>query len=128
MTAPAPYVYYGKVLSVYDGDTFTIDLDLGIHVHLTPISCRFAGIDTPEIKSKTASEKEAATKARDWLRGKIQDKVVLVHSLSSPDKYGRLQVRIWCEETAGKTCINDQLISAGLARAYDGGTKSDWET
>lgn len=126
MPLPTPYVYVAKVISVYDGDTITVDLDLGVYVHKTPISCRLAGIDTPEIRTKIAAEKEAAYAARDWLREKIEGRSILLHSLEEPDKYGRLLARIWCEETCGEECINDLLIAEGHALSYDGGTKPDW--
>jgi len=126
MTLPTPYVYRATVIKVYDGDTITVDLDMGVYVHKTPVSCRLAGIDTPEIRTRIASEKEAAYAARDWLQEAILGRTVLVQSLAKPDKYGRLLVRVWCEETCGEQCINDLLIEKGHALPYDGGTKPDW--
>jgi micrococcal nuclease len=123
---PIPYIYLATVLSVYDGDTIRVDLDMGVYVHKTPISCRLAGIDTPEVRTKIAAEKEAGYRARDWLREMILGKTILLHSMAKPDKYGRLLCRIWCEETAGEKCINDMLIELGHALPYDGGTKPDW--
>lgn len=121
-TKPAAYVYQAHVVSVYDGDTVTAVLDLGMSL-TRKVSCRLAGIDTPEIRTKVAGEKEAAYSARDRVRELILDKWVTVQSIAKPDKYGRLLVRIWTEDGQ---CINDLLISEGHAIAYDGGTKISW--
>lgn len=122
ITKPPAYVYRAHVLSVYDGDTITVMLDLGMSI-TRKASCRLVGIDTPEIRTKVAGEKEAAYKARDRVRELILDKQVTIQSMSKPDKYGRLLVRIWTEDGQ---CINDLLISEGHAIVYDGGKKISW--
>lgn len=118
-TVPAPYVYRAEVLSVYDGDTITVALDLGLSIKVRA-KCRLLGIDTPEIRTKSAAEKKAAYTARDRVRGMILGETVLLHSVAKPDKYGRLLVRVWTPEG---DCVNQVLLDEGLAREYDGGTK-----
>lgn len=120
---PAPFVYRAKVDSVYDGDTLTATLDLGMSI-FRKCSCRLAGIDTPEINSRTASEKQAALLARDKVREFTLGKQVVLESVEKPDKYGRLLVRVW---TLEGVCVNDALLSENLARPYDGGAKTSWE-
>ena len=123
MTAqPAAYVYRAHVLSVYDGDTITVMLDLGMSI-TRKASCRLVGVDTPEIRTKVAGEKEAAYRARDRVRELILDKWVTIQSTSKPDKYGRLLVKVWTENGH---CVNDLLIEEDLAIAYDGGKKISW--
>jgi micrococcal nuclease len=107
------------VLSVYDGDTITVALDLGLSIKVRA-KCRLLGIDTPEIRTKSAAEKKAAYTARDRVRGMILGETVLLHSVAKPDKYGRLLVKVW---TQGGDCVNQVLLDEGLAREYDGGTK-----
>ncbi len=121
-TVPTPYVYQAEVISVYDGDTVTVMLDLGMSI-TRKASCRLVGIDTPEIRTKVAGEKEAAYKARDRVRGLVLGKMVTLQSISKPDKYGRLLVRIW---SGDGQCVNDLLLSEGHAIAYDGGKKLSW--
>ena len=120
---PAPFVYRAKVDSVYDGDTLTATLDLGMSI-FRKCSCRLAGIDTPEIRSRTASEKQAALIARDKVREFTLGKQVVLESVEKPDKYGRLLVRVW---TLEGVCVNDALLSENLARPYNGGAKTSWE-
>jgi micrococcal nuclease len=121
-TKPPAYVYRAHVLSVYDGDTITVMLDLGMSI-TRKASCRLVGIDTPEIRTKVAGEKEAAYKARDRVRELVLDKQVTIQSMSKPDKYGRLLVKVWTEDGH---CVNDLLIEEHHAIAYDGGKKISW--
>jgi micrococcal nuclease len=120
---PAPFVYRAKVESVYDGDTLTATLDLGMSI-TRKCSCRLAGIDTPEVNSRVAAEKQAALLARSRLQELTLNKQVILESIEKPDKYGRLLVRIW---TLDGVCVNDALLSENLARPYDGGAKTSWE-
>ena len=116
-----PYAYFSYIVSVYDGDSVTAILDMGMGVQ-KKAKCRLYGIDTPEMRGKTVREKTAAKVARDRVRELINEKTVLIQSMTKPDKYGRLLVKIW----VGDVYLNDLLIEEGLARAYDGGKKQPW--
>ncbi len=120
---PSSYVYKAVVESVYDGDTLTASLDLGLSIRVRA-KCRLMGIDTPEMKSKVAGESKAAKSAKEKVESLVLGKLVTVQSFEKPDKYGRLLVKIWDEEGV---CVNDVLIEGGFAQAYDGGTKTSWE-
>ena len=119
---PSPYVYRAEVTSIYDGDTLNAILDLGMSLKME-VACRLHGLDTPEIHGKSASEKEAAVRARDRLRELLLGKLVLIHSVAKPDKYGRLLCEVWTDDIH----INQLLLDEGHARPYSGGTKSSWE-
>ena len=119
---PSPSVYRAEVLSVYDGDTITVMLDLGMGI-TRKAKCRLLGVDTPEIRTKSAAEKKAGYTARDRVRELILGKTVRLHSVAKPDKYGRLLVKVWVHDGS---CVNDLLIDEGLARQYDGGTRVGW--
>lgn len=115
---PTPYVYHGIVLSNYDGDTLIANLDLGMGVTMRA-SCRLLGLDTPEIKGKTAKEKTAAVAAKQRLAALLSSGPLLFHSTAKPDKYGRLLVKVWI----GAICVNDAMLAEGHAVPYDGGEK-----
>jgi micrococcal nuclease len=121
MANATPYAYNAYVVSVYDGDTITVILDMGMGVQ-KKAKCRMYGIDTPEIRGKSAREKTAAKVARDRLRELVNEKTVLVQSLTKPDKYGRLLVEVWIDDIY----INGLMVEEGLARPYDGGKKAAW--
>ena len=122
MSVPTPYVSRAEVLSVYDGDTITVMIDLGLSIRVQA-KCRLLGIDTPEIRTKNAAEKKMGYEARDRLREMIDGQWVVLHSVAKPDKYGRLLVKVWAND---ETCVNDALIEEGLARVYDGGARTSW--
>jgi len=44
------YYYRARVTKVYDGDTITVDIDLGFHVGLKSEKIRLYRIDTPEVR------------------------------------------------------------------------------
>jgi micrococcal nuclease len=69
---------------VYDGDTFTFEIDLGFDIKVTS-KLRLYGIDTPEMRG---SDKELGKIVRDYVRDEILDKdvEVVVHKKG---KFGR---------------------------------------
>ena len=109
------------VIKVYDGDTITISAQVaGNPCYRTYYrwSVRLRGIDTPEIKSKTQDEKEAAIVARDALSNKILNKKILLKDVKY-DKYGRLLADVYLD----KLCLNQWMLDNKYGVAYDGGTK-----
>lgn len=108
------YKYNGKVISVYDGDTCNIIVDLGFKVSME-IKCRLYGIDTPEIRTDNEKERELALKARDYLRQLVLNKDVFICS-KGKDKYGRYLIDIYLDELY----VNGMLVSKGFARFYYG--------
>ncbi len=119
---PSPYIYNATLLSVYDGDTINLSLDLGMGISYSA-KCRLEGIDTPELRSKDASEREAAKFSKETLQNLLGGGKLVVKSMDKPDKYGRLLVRVWNE--AGE-CINELMKDSGGAVRYDGGRKISW--
>ena len=107
----------GKVVKVYDGDTITIAVIIGDKPY--KFSTRLNGIDTPEIRGKTVSEKAKALEARNFLKGKIFGEMVQLRNVDY-DKYGRLLADVFHKERN----ISQMMIDNGYAVAYDGGKKS----
>ena len=108
-----PPITSGKVVKVYDGDTFTLA------AKLPNTSGPLNGIDTPEIKGKTATEKELAKRARDALNSIIMNKIVVLKNVTT-EKYGRLLADVYVDDTF---CVNEYMITNKFAVKYDGGTK-----
>ena len=109
---------------MYDGDTFYSDtLDVGWGASLNKPKFRIMGIDTPEKgwRAKTDRERELSLQAKKFLEDLIfKSDDVLVYSEDGRGKYGRWLVNVVCDGVDAGTA----LIEAGLARPYDGGTKS----
>jgi len=119
-----PYYYYAKVLSVYDGDTMTLQVDLGFNMSFKT-SCRLMGIDTAEMKTKDESIKKLATASRDFVRSVALDKTILIKTYKD-DKYGRILVDAWTlndKWQPSEKTISQMMIDQGFAKAYGGGKK-----
>jgi endonuclease YncB( thermonuclease family) len=100
--------YPAVVTHIHDGDTCTLDIDLGFGVHQETLSCRFYGINAPELA--TVAGKDALAFLLTIL--KIGDAVMVVsHGF---DKYGG---RFDGEMTkpGDATTINAQMLAAGKA-------------
>lgn len=132
-----------KVLSCYDGDTFTIAVMLANNPYR--FTCRLMGCDTPEIKvssSKSkeereqqkqkalAAKKELLTYITDCNLNEIKtikeiDSIIKTNTkiiqldIFGFDKYGRLLANY----NIGEEMLSDHMIKGGFAYAYTGGKK-----
>ena len=110
-----------KVVKVYDGDTVTVAFHLNRVLYKTQI--RLSGIDAPEIKGKSETEKAKARLARDALSAKIFNQVVELKNTRNESKWGRLLAEIWFENKN----ISDWMIEEGHCVPYQGEKKTfDW--
>lgn len=109
------YHYRAQVVSVYDGDTCTMDIDLGLDSWRHGEKIRLARINAPELRG---DERPAGIKARDFLREKIDGRQIWISTLKDKKgKYGRYIADIWLEEAGGGFInINDALVDAGHAK------------
>ena len=108
------YEYRAYVRRVYDGDTITVDIDLGFGIIVKEQKIRLLGINAPEGRGK---QKSAGIKSRDALRERIANKwIKLKTKKDKKGKYGRWIGEIWLEDTN----INQWLLSEGLAEEIPG--------
>ena len=115
-------VTVSRVVSVYDADTFRVDIDDWPAVIGKNMSIRVLGVDAPEIRGKCAGEKERAIVARDFVRGLLAgaDHIQL-HNLKR-GKYFRLLARV----SVDGQDLGELLISQGYAREYGGRRRGGW--
>ena len=107
-----PYCYKATCVSVYDGDTVTLDISLGFNITMHKQKVRLLGINTPEVRGE---ERELGLISRDRLRELIDGKdVVIVTHKDKGGKYGRLLATIYLDGVN----INQQLVDEGFAKAY----------
>jgi micrococcal nuclease len=122
LTPPLQFYAVSRVIDVYDGDTATLELELGLDVRVVK-TVRLFGIDTPEVRP--LKSRAAGYAARDWLRVQMEGcpdlRVITGTEKSRPQigKYGRLLVRVACE---GRD-LNQEMIERGFAKPYYGGAK-----
>lgn len=112
--------YNAIVVKVYDGDTITVDIDLGFDVWLFNRSVRLYGIDTPEIRGE---ERPQGLISRDFVLTRIPvgSQVIIETYRDSSDKYGRYLATVWYKDPANPETmknLNQELLDAGLAEAY----------
>lgn len=120
MTTDPLYTYDAVVTAVYDGDTVTATIDLGFHLCAKGVKLRLHGVDTEELRGGSATTKEAGRRARDYVRGRILDQTVRVHTLGRC-KYGRYLAVVWTLDGDGNPhaeSLNDQLVRLGMAKPY----------
>ena len=105
------YQYPALVVSVYDGDTITVNIDLGFGVELKKQKIRLYGINTPEVRG---SSRDLGIISRDYVREKILNKNIMLQSIKDKKgKYGRwLGIVLMGEENVN---LNKELISKNLA-------------
>jgi micrococcal nuclease len=108
------YFYRAEVVSVYDGDTCRVNIDMGFNTELKNEKIRLSGINAPELKG---SEREAGLKSRDFLRGLILGKQIYLETEKDrKGKYGRYLGTIWLKNDAGVyENINEKLVENGFA-------------
>jgi len=104
------YTYNAIITAVYDGDTVTADVDLGMKVWVKGAKLRLAAINAPELRKPTL---EAGRASRDYLRGLVEGQKVLIESIGR-GKYGRWIV--WIK--IGDLNVNDELVKEGHAVKY----------
>ena len=112
---PALFHYRAHVTSVYDGDTCTVDIDLGLGVWVRGEKLRLHRINAPELRGRSSKRGHAA---RDYLKSLIDGKDVLLQTIKDRrEKYGRYLAEIWLEQKdAPPLNVNDALVAAGHAR------------
>lgn len=112
---PTLYRYRAIIRQVYDGDTVTADLDLGLHTWVHGEKLRLARIDAPEVRGLQRAQGLAA---RDFLRRQIDGAEVVVQTIKdTKEKYGRYLAEIWLtDEDGGAANINDLMVATGHAR------------
>ena len=117
-----------KIDRVLDGDTIDVTIDLGFELYKKE-RVRIAGVDTPEKRTRNLEEKALGLDATDWLKDKLEGAisgddalVIRTELVGGTGKYGRLVG--WCYIGDSTVSLNEQMIEAGYAHAYDGGSKN----
>lgn len=107
------YQYKAFVTSVYDGDTCTVDIDLGLHIWARSEKIRLLRINAPEIRGKG---RKKGLRSRDFLRELIMDKEIIIGTFKDKKgKYGRYLGEIWLPLEGEILNVNDLLVEEGYA-------------
>jgi len=110
------------VTSILDGDTFKVKAEIWPDITVET-SIRINGIDTPEKgwRGKCKEEKKLGARATKWAKENLPEKVLICNI-----KNGKYAGRVVADVFINEDKYADLIIAEGLAKPYDGGTKSDW--
>jgi len=111
-----------KVNSVYDGDTFRVDIDALPPIIGKNIRIRVNGVDTPEIRGKCQYEKDLAVKARDFVQDKLTNAKHINLINVQRGKYFRIVAHVLIDDIS----LSQLLLDNQLAYEYTGGKKNSW--
>lgn len=110
------YYYRAKVVHIYDGDTMTVDVDLGLMTWHKDVKLRLEGIDTPELRGDERPEGLAVRdKIREWLP--VGTEITIQTFKDEKGKFGRWLARIWLDE--GGESLNAKILKENMARPYN---------
>ena len=101
------YLYKAHVISVYDGDTITVNIDLGFNLEIKNQKIRLWGIDTPEIRGEERAE---GLLVKQYVSDEILYKEIILQTIK--DKTGKY----------GRWIIDIPVVNSALAEIwpYDG--------
>jgi len=112
-----------RVIKVYDGDTFKVDIDGYPEIIGKNISIRVANIDTAELRSKNQSIKKIALDAKTFTKNFLENGSEIILKNIRRGKYFRIVADVLVD---GKS-LSIELIKKGLALPYNGRKKPKWE-
>jgi len=107
-----------RVVSVYDADTFRVNIEAWPAVVGMSVPIRVNEVDAPEIRGKCAKEKVAAQKARLFTVNFLKSGNIELHNIKR-GKYFRLAADV----VVNGRLLSRELIKSGNARYYDGKSK-----
>ena len=121
------YTYKIKVDRIIDCDTIDAYIDLGFDVSVKK-RIRFAGINTPESRTRDLEEKARGLAAKDRLKAILEGAKTIQLNSHGVGKYGRCLGELHVDFLDGKDCltlvnVNELLIKEGHAVEYDGGKR-----
>lgn len=118
LPGPIPAV----VTEVIDGDTVGVRARIWLG-QVVQIRVRLLDIDTPELRGKCSTERSLAVQARNQVIRQALGQQVLLWDVAYGKYAGRVTARITLPDAGD---LGLALVSAGLARAYDGGARASW--
>lgn len=114
------FVYEAKVLSVHDGDTISVEIDLGFELKFTD-KIRFYGLNAPELKMRNDKNKlvenPSGSKTLEIVKEflPIGSTIVVETIKDKKEKYGRYLANIYAMRDGKQINVNKWLLDYELA-------------
>ena len=123
---PKTRFYYGcTVRRVIDGDTIDVDADLGFDVSIK-LRLRFAGINTPESRTRNKAEKVLGLAAKARLKEILESADSVEFESHGKGKFGRVLATPYVVLNDKRSDVCQILVREDHARLYDGGQREPW--
>ena len=123
---PKTRFYYGStVRRVIDGDTIDVDADLGFDVSIK-LRLRFAGINTPESRTRNLEEKALGLAAKARLKEILESADSVEFESHGKGKFGRVLATPYVVLNDKRSDVCQILVREDHARLYDGGQREPW--
>ena len=116
------WFYRGICERVIDGDTIVFTASLGFDIYLKSQKMRFAGINTPESRTRNKEEKVLGLAAKERVIELLPVGAKFTFQSLGFGKFGRTLGIPY----SNKKSICDILIEEGHARPYSGGKRKPW--
>lgn len=111
-----------KVVSVYDADTFRVNISGWPPIVGESIPIRLKHVDAPEIRGKCEIEKKWAKLGKDFTTYQLKRAKTIELRNMERGKYFRLLSEVYLDGVS----LSDMLIKNNMARSYEGGTRKGW--
>ena len=115
-------VTVSEVTSIYDADTFRVNIQGWPDIIGHHMSVRVMGVDAPEIRGKCAEEKSAARRAKQFTVQLLRSASVIELKNIKRGKYFRILADVYVD---GQN-LAEALIGANHGRSYAGGKRLGW--
>ena len=121
------YTYKATLDRVIDGDTIDVNIDLGFDISVNK-RVRFAGINTPESRTRDLEEKERGLAAKARVQSILDENDTFTLESKEIGKYGRVLGEIYVDtvdssDSFTMVSLNKLLITEGNAVEYHGGKR-----
>ena len=115
-------VTVSEVTSIYDADTFRVNIKGYPPIVGERIPVRVLGVDAPELSGKCEAEKIKAIQAKQFTVQALRSAKIIELRNIQRGKYFRILANVYVDDKN----LADSLIKAGHARVYDGGKRLGW--
>lgn len=111
-----------EVTSIYDADTFRVNIAGWPDVIGTRMPIRVKGVDAPELRGKCPQEKLLARQAKQYTVQTLRSATHIELRNIERGKYFRILADVYVDGVS----LSGLLISNRLGRPYSGGTRKGW--
>ena len=112
--------YRARIITHVDADTSRVTVDMGFDVNVK-LTIRWQGINAPELRT------DEGKAALAWLTSHLEagEMCILQTIRDKREKFGRYLGTFYALDTYadGAWSLNEQMVEAGHAVAYDGGKR-----